>query len=190
MKATKRISLLLIFVILLTSFQSCTVNHSNTNKFDAIHYRVSVNYDWHVEYGEIISLSFSMGKIGNDSIIKRLLDDNLEISIRDSEHYEVVGQSKYIIADFIDEKYNVVDDNLPITVKFDVKITSPNYEEEYVIIDVKYLFEPGPDIIEEINDGIMEHEIPAFKFLSDDDGVTVYYIRVPYDPYGETVHSR
>ncbi len=191
MKSTKRIALFLVFVVLLTSLQSCDtpVTHRYTNKRDFINYRVSVNYDSHVEYGEIINVEFSMGKVGSHRITKHLLDDDLEISLRDSEYYEVIGQSTYIIPHYIDEKYNVVDDNLPITVKFDVRITDPNYEKQSAIIDVKYNFEPYDALIDELNDGTMEHEITAFNFLSDDDGVTVYYLRGVY-PYNEGLQSR
>lgn len=191
MKSTKRLALFLVLVILLTSLQSCDapVTHRYTNKYDSINYQVFVMYDAHVEYGEIITVEFSMGKIRENVITLHLLDDDLEISLRDSEYYEVVGQSTYIIPHFIDEKYNVVDDNLPITVKFDVKITAPNYEKQSAIIDVKYNFEPHNNIVDEINDGTMEYEIKAFNFLSDDDGVIVYYLSGNY-PFDESMQSR
>ena len=191
MKSTKRLALFLVLVILLTSLQSCDapVTHRYTNKYDSINYQVFVMYDSHVEYGEIITVEFSMGKIRSSIIIKQLLDDDLEISFRDSEYYEVVGQSTYIIPHFIDEKYNLVNGNYPITVKFDVKITSPNYEKQSAIIDVKYNFEPHNNIVDEINDGTMEHEIKAFNFLSDDDGVIVYYLSGNY-PFDESMQSR
>lgn len=141
-----------------------------------------VDYDFHVEYGEVVNIWFSMVRNPKDPYSKWLADEALTISMLDGEHYDVVGNSVYVIDDFYDDKYEMQEgkNQYPINVHFAIKITDPSFEEERVKIEIKSRHLPeeawkhgwGLDCDE---NGWYVDQFSVLRFISDEKGIVVYY---------------
>ena len=184
MKSTKKLALFLIFVLLLTSLQSCsmTIKHYNASNSRDLAHCITVNYDKHVEYDEVISFTMRIAKIytgeglGESNPISKEM--SATIKIKDGEHYEVVGQDQYVIDDFGDKYYilpeeNRKEDEYDINLNFQVKITDPNYILETLFVTVEYYYSVFDGVSYKHN--LVTKDIPVFQYISDNDGVTVYY---------------
>ena len=184
MKITKRLALFLIFVLLLASLQSCSMpikHYIASNKKDLAHC-ITVNYDKHVEYDEVISFTVRIAKMytGGGFLEKNPISKEMRatVKIKDGEHYEVVGQNEYIIDDFGDKYYILPEekrkiDEYDISLDFQVKITSPNYNLETLFVTVDYYHSVFNGI--DYKHNLVTADIPVFKYISDDDGVIVHY---------------
>lgn len=169
----------------ITEYEKGLGNNTVWPKYSCFVYtRVKVDYDFHVEYGEVINIQFSMVRNPKDSYSIWMTDDALTISLPDGEHYDVVGTSAYVIEDYYDDKYEVQESkgDYPINVHFAVKITDPNFEEEQVQIQIKFRCRPedsyniggvGLGMCDE--DGWVVMPFSVFRFISDDNGVVIYY---------------
>lgn len=190
MKSTKRLALFLVFVVLLTSLQSCSMpvkHYSQSNAYNGFAYCTTVEYDNHVEYGEVINFNICIAKTYWPGCFSGPgpVQDDATISIKDGDFYEVVGQSEYTYTDF-SKGYSIgydrshKKDAYKISLDFSIKITEPSYNLETLYVDLDYYifsFEKS-----EANDGSGEYidkpsnvQFPVIKYISDDNGVTVYY---------------
>lgn len=192
MNKIKRVSLFLVLIVLLTSLQGCSVpvNHYSQNYLHSgFCYYATVEYDTHVDYGEVISFNICIGQTlwkGGDFLIDTncFAEDDATIYIKDSDYYEIVGQSAYVLNDFSEKKYLVDSEDYKkkdaylLSLDFSIKITEPTYDLETLYVDIDYFIEE----YQENEFGEVEYfdvskslQFPVLKYLSDDDGVTVYY---------------
>ena len=191
MNKIKRVSLFLVLIVLLTSLQGCSVpvNHCSQNyAASGFSYYTTVEYDNQVEYGEVISFNICIAQtlwnggclISGGGVAK----DDATIYIKDSNYYEVVGQSAYVLNDFSEKKYLVNSDDYKkkdaylLSLDFSIKITEPTYDLETLYVDIDYFIEE----YQENEFGEVEYfdisknvQLPILQYISDDDGVTVYY---------------
>ena len=189
MKKVKTISLIIAVAVLIAILCNCSIPIS----YKSVHIKghshlpfylcTKVDYDLHVEYGEVINIWFSMVRDPNSNHSIWMADDALTISLPDGEHYDVVSPDVYVIEDYFDDKYEVQEskNEYPINVHFAIKITDPNFDEEKVNVEIKFRCLPeeawkhGIGLAGCDEDGWFSTTTPVLRFVSDDDGVILYY---------------
>ena len=196
MKKVKTISLILTFAVLTTVLCSCSVPVTYRTEYeggrgwfsayssDPFYCSVKVDYDFHVEYGEVINIWFSMVRNPRSVYSMWMTDDALTIRLPDGEHYDVVSPDVYVIEDYFDDKYEVQEskNEYPINVHFAIKITDPSFDEEKANIEVKFRCNHvdahdigGVGLSSCDENGWTVFTAPVIRFVSDDDGVIIYY---------------